>query len=102
MKYYIRQQRFSRMINIKELNNILNLKGDDEQEKEKDIIDNIDPTIVNYKKRETVFKIKKSIKKSKKNKTLKKIPFTNESGISMQSSYLMNKNNSNKTKKKYS
>ena len=58
--------------------------------------------IENYKKKETVFKIKKSIKQSKKTKNSKKIPFTNESGISMQSNYLMNKNNSNKTKKKYS
>ena len=51
MKYYIRQQRLSRIINIKELNNILNLNDNDEKEKEKDIIDNIDPMIENYKKK---------------------------------------------------
>jgi hypothetical protein len=100
MKSYLRQQRFSRILNIKELNNILNL---DDGEQEKEIIGNIDPNIENYKKKETEFKIKKLIKKTKKkSKQSKKIPLTNESGSAMQSDYLMNKTNSIKAKQNYS
>ena len=88
MKYYIRQQRFSRIINIKELNNLLNL---DDNEKEKDINGNIEPIIENCNKKETIFKIKTSKKKVKKKKN---IPMRNESVTSsMQSGYLMNKKN---------
>ena len=97
MKFYLRQKRFSRIINIKELNNLLNLDDDYEKEKEKgkDIICNIiKPTIVNNKKEKKIFKNQKS-----KNKTIKrnKISCNNESGTSMQSNYLMNKENFIKT-----
>ena len=40
IKFYLRKQRLSRILNIKELNNLLNL-DDDEQEKEKDIVCNM-------------------------------------------------------------
>ena len=96
MKFYLRQQRISRIINIKEFNNLQNL---DDDEPEKDIICNIDPIIENNKTKEKIYKIKKS---KRKTKTVKKIPFTNESGISMNSNCLMNKENSINTKQKYS
>ena len=96
MKFYLKRQRMSRIINIKELNNILNL---DDDEQEKDSIGNIDQIIENYKNKETIFKIKKSTKYSKrKTKILKKIPSANKSKTS-QSDYLMNKEKSNKSKK---
>ena len=98
--FYLRQQRMSRIINIKEFNNLLNL---DEEEPEKDIICNIDPIIENNKTKEKIYKTKKSTKKSKrKTEKAKTILFTNESGISMQSNFLMNKENSINTKQKYS
>ena len=96
MKFYLRQQRMSRIINIKEFNNLQNL---DEDEPEKEIICNIDPIIENNKTKEKIYKIKKS---KRKTKTVKKIPLTNESGISMNSNCLMNKENSINTKQKYS
>ena len=98
MKFYLRQQRISRITNIKELNNLLNIY-DDAQEKEKDIICNIEPIIENYKKEEKIFKIKRSCKKSK-NKTKKssKISVNNEFGTSKS---LMNKKNSLETTLKY-
>ena len=49
IKFYLRKQRLSRKLNIKELNNLLNL-DDDEQEKEKDIICNMHPKITSGKK----------------------------------------------------
>ena len=69
IKFYLEQQRMSRIINIKELSNLLNLDVD-EQEKEKDIF----PKIENYKN-----------KKQKKNTgRSSKIIFNNETGISIQ------------------
>ena len=65
MKFYLRQQRMSRIINIKELNNILDLH-DEEQEKGKSNCCNIVPTIENYEKGRKIFKNKGSIKKSQK------------------------------------
>ena len=70
IKFYLEQQRMSRIINIKELSDLLNLDDDDEQEKEKDIF----PKIENYKN-----------KKQKKNTgRSNKIIFNNETGISIQ------------------
>ena len=82
MKFYLKRQRLSKIINIKELNNILlNLEDNDdnnEQEKEKNntddnnINDDIVPNIEVYKNKETIFKRKKSNKKkSEKNKKSK-------------------------------
>ena len=48
IKFYLRKQRLSRVINIKELNNLLNLDDDDNQET--NIICNIIPTNENNKK----------------------------------------------------
>ena len=45
IKFYLQKQRLSRIMNIKEINNLLNLDDDNEQEKEKDIICNIHTTI---------------------------------------------------------
>ena len=70
MKFYLRKQRFSRIINIKELNNLLNLY-DDAQEKEKDIICNINPKIENIEKEGKIFKKKNQKNKIKKNKIKK-------------------------------
>jgi hypothetical protein len=82
MKFYLKRQRLSKIINIKELNNILlNLEDNDdnnEQEMEKNntddnnINDDIVPNIEVYKNKETIFKRKKSNKKkSEKNKKSK-------------------------------
>ena len=99
MKFYLRQQRISRELNIKEFNNLLNLDND---EPEKDIICNIGQINENNKTKEKIYKTKKSTKKSKrKTEKAKTILFTNESGISMQSNFLMNKENSINTKQKY-
>ena len=84
IKFYLRKQRLSRIINIKELNKLLNLDGNDqEKEKDKDIICNIIPTIDNYKKE----------KKSKTGRS-GKITFNNESPGSMK--FIMNKGKANK------
>ena len=100
MKFYLRQQRISQAINIKEFNKLLNL---DDDEPEKDIICNIDQINENNKTKEKIYKTKKSTKKSKrKSEKAKTFLFTNESGISMQSNFLMNKENSINTKQKYS
>ena len=97
MKFYLKRQRMSRIINIKELNNILNL-DDDDDEQGKDSIDNINPIIETDKNKEAIFKIKKSTKDSmKKTKISKKIYSANSK--TLQSGYLMNKEKSNKTKK---
>ena len=69
IKFYLEQQRMSRIINIKELSDLLNLDDDDEQEKEKDIF----PKIENYKNKQ-----KKNTGRSNK------IIFNNETGISIQ------------------
>ena len=42
IQFYLQQQRMSRMMNIKELNNLLNLDDDDDEQQEKDIICNIE------------------------------------------------------------
>ena len=100
MKFCLRQQRISQAINIKEFNKLLNL---DDDEPEKDIICNIDQINENNKTKEKIYKTKKSTKKSKrKSEKAKTFLFTNESGISMQSNFLMNKENSINTKQKYS
>ena len=67
IKFYLQKQRLSRIINIKELNKLINLDDDNDQEKDKDIICNIIPTIDNYKKE----------KKSKTGRS-GKITFNNE------------------------
>ena len=68
MKLYLRRQRISRIVNIKELNNLLNL-DDDAQKTEKDIICNIEQIIENDKKEGKIFKIKKSKIKTRKSKS---------------------------------
>ena len=98
MKFYLRRQRISRIANIKELNNLLNL-DDDAQKKEKDIICNIEPIIENDKKEGKIFKIKKSKIKTRKSNVKHA---NNESETSFPSHYLMNKENSIKTTIKYS
>ena len=90
MKLYLRRQRISRIANIKELNNLLNL-DDDAQKKEKDIICNIEPIIENDKKEGKIFKIKKSKIKTRKSNVRHA---NNESETSILSHYLMNKENS--------
>ena len=98
MKLYLRRQRISRIANIKELNNMLNLDGD-VQKNEKDIICNIEPIIENDKKEGKIFKIKKLKSKSRK-KNEKHV--NNETGTSFPSHFFMNKENSTKTAIKYS
>ena len=98
MKLYLRRQRISRIVNIKELNNLLNL-DDDAQKTEKDIICNIEQIIENDKKEGKIFKIKKSKIKTRKSKAKYA---NNESETSIPSHYLMNKENSIKTTIKYS
>ena len=83
IKFYLRKQRLSRIINIKEVNNLLNLDDDDNQDQKKDIICNIIPTIDNYKKE----------KKSKAGRS-GKITFNSESQISTKC--IMNKGKHNK------
>ena len=51
MKFYLRQQRISRIIDIKEFNNLLNL---DDDEPEKDIICNIDQIYENIWEEEAI------------------------------------------------
>ena len=82
IKFYLRKQRLSRIINSKELNNLLNL-DDDNQEKEKDNICNIIPEI-------------NVCEEEKKSKTGRagKINFNNKSNISMK--FIMNKGKANK------
>ena len=41
IKFYLRKQRLSRILNIKELNDLLNLDDDQEKDKDKDIIVNM-------------------------------------------------------------
>ena len=88
IKFYLKKQRLSRIIDSKELNNLLNL-DDDSQEKEKDNICNIIPTMENYKKE----------KKSKTGRS-GKINFNNESNISTK--FIMNKGKANIIKLKSS
>ena len=65
IKFYLRKQRLSRILNIKELNNLLNLDYDnDEQEKEKDII-----IYSMHSKNKSGTIIEFETKKSKSNKT---------------------------------
>ena len=65
IKFYLRKQRLSRILNIKELNNLLNLDyGNDEQEKEKDII-----IYSMHSKNKSGTIIEFETKKSKSNKT---------------------------------
>ena len=65
IKFYLRKQRLSRILNIKELNNLLNLDYDnDEQEKEKDII-----IYSMHSKSKSGTIIEFETKKSKSNKT---------------------------------
>ena len=88
IKFYLRKQRLSRIINIKELNKLLNL-DDNNQKKDKDIICNIIPTIDNYKK-------------EKKSRTGRSgiITLNNESPGSMK--FIMNKGKANKISHKLS
>ena len=74
IKFYLKKQRLSRILNIKEINNLLNL-DDDGQEKEKDIICNIHSkhksgSLIEFgtKKRKSNKTRHKSFKKYKKNK----------------------------------
>ena len=99
MKLYLRRQRISRIANIKELNNLLNFDDDDEQKNKKDIICDIESINENDKKEGKIFKIKKAKSKIRK-KNEKHV--NNESGTSISSNYLMNKDNSNKTTLNYS
>ena len=75
IKFYLQKQRLSRILNIKELNDLLNLDDDDEQEKEKDTICNMHSknksgTLIEFetKKRKANKTKHKSFKKYKKNK----------------------------------
>ena len=69
IKFYLRKQRLSRILNIKELNNLLNLDYDnDEQEKEKDII-----IYSMHSKSKSGTIIEFETKKSKSNKTKHKL-----------------------------
>ena len=91
MKLYLRRQRISRIANIKELNNLLNLDGD-VQKNEKDIICSIEPIIEKDKKEGKIFKKKIQKTKSKsKTKKASKNTVSHESGISIPSHILMNK-----------
>ena len=68
IKFYLRKQRLSRKLNIKELNNLLNLDVD-EQEKEKDIICNMHSKITSGNL--TEFETQKRKAKKTKLKSLK-------------------------------
>ena len=66
MKFYLNQRRTGKIINSKDLNNVLNIDNDEQKKiKDKDIFCNIEPTIENYKKGKQIFK-KKTFNKRKK------------------------------------
>ena len=75
IKFYLRKQRLSRILNIKEINNLLYLDEDDDDEQEKDIICDLHSKIKSgtlienetQKRKDNKTKYKTS-KKSKKNK----------------------------------
>ena len=67
IKFYLRKQRLSRILNIKEINNLLNLYEDDDDEQEKDIICDINSKIKSGNS------IEFETKKRKSNKTKHKL-----------------------------
>ena len=69
MKFYLNQRRTGKIINRKELNNVLNIdNGEQKKVKDKDIFCNIEPTIENYKKGKQIFKTKTFNKRKKSSK----------------------------------